>query len=179
MHLYEKKLSTEKIYEGKILNIKRDTVQLENGETALREVIMHPGGVCVAALDDENNLLFVKQYRYPYEAALLELPAGKLNYGEDPFTCGKRELMEETGATAEVYEYLCKNYPTPAYNTECVTVYRAEKLSFAQQNLDSDEFLDVIRIPLDKAFEMVMNDEIRDSKTQIGVLKLWMLKNKT
>ena len=81
MHLYEKKLSTEKIYEGKILNIKRDTVQLENGETALREVIMHPGGVCVAALDDENNLLFVKQYRYPYEAALLELPAGKLNYG--------------------------------------------------------------------------------------------------
>lgn len=177
-HLFEKKLSSELIYDGKILRLTRDTALLENGETAFREVIHHSGGVCVLPLDDDGNVLFVKQFRYPFASVLLEIPAGKREPGEDPLQCGIRELSEEVGAIASEIIPLGKLYPTVAYNTEVIYMYLARGLSFHDQHLDADEFVDVIRIPLKEAYEMVMRDEIPDSKTQIAILKAWAIVNK-
>ena len=177
-HLFEKKLSSELIYDGKILRLTRDTALLENGETAFREVIHHSGGVCVLPLDDDGNVLFVKQFRYPFTSVLLEIPAGKREPGEDPLQCGIRELSEEVGARASEIIPLGKLYPTVAYNTEVIYMYLARGLSFHDQHLDADEFVDVTRIPLKEAYEMVMRDEIPDSKTQIAILKAWTIVNK-
>ncbi len=173
MDLTEKPVKQDYIYKGKIVNLRVDDALLPNGTTAKREIVEHPGGVCVAALTDNNELMFVEQFRYPYFEVVLELPAGKLEYGEDPFEAGKRELREETGATASKYEDLGKLYPTPGYCGEIIHMYLAKNLSFGEQDLDSDEFLEVKKIPLEKAFQMVMNNEIRDSKTQVGIVKAY------
>lgn len=175
MDFTEKPLKQDYIYKGKIVNLRVDDAELPDGTTALREVVEHPGGVCVAALTDTQELLFVKQFRYPYMETVLELPAGKLEYGEDPFAAGKRELLEETGAAAEHYRDLGKLYPTPGYCGEIIHMYLAENLNFSEQHLDEDEFLEVRRIPLEEAFQMVMRNEIRDSKTQVGILKTYQL----
>lgn len=175
MHLFEKTIKTEPIYQGKIINVKKDTVVLENGTNATREVVEHSGGVCIIPVMDNGDILFVKQFRYPFSEVLLEIPAGKLNKGEDHYECGKRELLEETGATPDVYKFLGTVYPTTGYLTEKIYMYLAEGLTFSKQHLDDDEFLDVVSIPLEKAVQMVMNDEIRDSKTQIGILKAKLL----
>ena len=178
MHLFEKTLKTDILYEGRIITLQKDEVELENGTTATREVINHPGGVCVVPVTDRNEVILVKQYRYPFKTTLLEVPAGKLNYGEDHFECGKRELKEETGAVAENFVYMGELYPTTAYLTERIHMYLATGLSFEEQNLDDDEFLDVIKMPLDKAIELVMSNEIKDAKTQIALLKAKILLNK-
>ena len=175
MDFTEKPLKQDYLYRGKIVNLRVDNAELPDGTTALREVIEHPGGVCVAALTDKEELLFVEQFRYPYMETVLELPAGKLEYGEDPFEAGKRELLEETGAAAKNYRDLGKLYPTPGYCGEIIHMYLAENLTFSEQHLDEDEFLEVRRIPLETAFQMVMRNEIRDSKTQVGILKTYQL----
>lgn len=174
-HLFETKIDSTEIYNGKILNVTRDTVRLENGETAYREVIHHSGGVCVLPLDDNGDVLFVKQFRYPFADVLLEIPAGKREIGEDPLECGIRELSEEVGATADEIIPLGKLYPTVAYDTEVIYMYLARGLHFGEQHLDEDEFVDVVRIPFDEAYEMVMRDEIPDSKTQLAILKAWAM----
>ena len=171
MKLTEKTLDSKTIFEGKIIRFKKDTVQLENGVQASREVVMHPGGVCVIAMTEQQEVLMVRQFRYPYNKVLLEIPAGKLNYGEDPRTCGIRELEEETGAKAESFSYLGCMFPTPAYLDEVIHMYLAAGLSFGKQHLDEDEFLTVEKIPLTELVEQVMNDEIPDAKTQIALLK--------
>lgn len=170
-HLYESTLGSELIYDGKILRLKRDTVSLENGETAYREYVEHSGGVCILPLTDEGEIIFVRQFRYPFGRVLLEIPAGKREKSEEPLRCGVRELKEEIGATAEKITYLGKLYPTVAYDTEIIYMYLATGLKFSEQSLDEDEFIDVVKIPFDKAVEMVMNDEIEDSKTQLAILK--------
>lgn len=175
MDFTEKPLKQDYLYRGKIVNLRVDNAELPDGTTALREVIEHPGGVCVAALTEKEELLFVEQFRYPYMETVLELPAGKLEYGEDPFEAGKRELQEETGAAAKSYRDLGKLYPTPGYCGEIIHMYLAENLTFSEQHLDEDEFLEVRRIPLEEAFQMVMRNEIRDSKTQVGILKTYQL----
>lgn len=114
MDLTEKTLASEKIFDGRILHIRRDTVELPDGSKSFREVVDHPGGVCVLALDDENRALLVSQYRYPYEKVLREIPAGKLEYGEDPARAAVRELQEETGAVAGDFRSLGELYPSPA-----------------------------------------------------------------
>ncbi len=172
MNLNEKTLSQTYPYRGKIINMRTDTAQLPDGTTALREVVEHPGGVCVAALTDDNDLLFVRQFRYPYGEVVLELPAGKRDKnGEDPLTCGKRELLEETGAVAEQYRYLGPLYPTPGYCDEVIHLYLAQGLSFGEARPDEDEFLEVERIPLATAVDMVLANEIPDAKTQVAILK--------
>lgn len=179
MHLTEKTKETKTVYDGKIFKVKSDTVILEDNTEAPREYIVHHGGVCVLPVTDNNEILLVKQYRYPLSATTLEVPAGKLNYkDENHLEAGKRELLEETGASAEKIEYLGEIYPIPAYTTEIIHMYLAEGLTFGNQNLDSDEFLDVIKMPFEKALSMVMNNEIKDSKTQIIILKAWMMLNK-
>ena len=167
----EKTLSSKSIFEGKVIHVHHDTVELENGETAMREIVDHPGGVCVAALTEENELLFVRQFRCPYKEIVLELPAGKLEKGQTPLENGKRELLEETGAVGREYMTLGQVYPSPGYCGEIIHLYFCKVDHFEPQKLDDGEFLDFERIPLDKAEQMVMNNEIPDSKTQIAVLK--------
>lgn len=176
MDLTEKQLSFEYKFQGKIVNLRVDDALLPNGTTAKREIVEHNGGVCVAPLDDEYNLYFVKQFRYPYMEIVTELPAGKLEKGEDPFEAGKRELKEETGATAKKYVDLGKLYPTPGYCGEIIHMYLATELEFGDRNPDEDEFLEVYKIPLSEAVEMVMKGEIRDSKTQTMILKIHFMK---
>lgn len=175
MNLTEKTIGTEKIFEGKILSVTRDTVKLPNGSTAFREVVHHSGGVCVVPLTDEGEIIMVKQFRYPFSQVLLEVPAGKREKGEDPLICGTRELKEECGAVAEKIIPLGKLYPTVAYDTEIIYMFLATGLSFGEQKLDEDEFLDVVKVPLEDAVKMVMNDEIPDSKTQLAILKTYNL----
>lgn len=175
MHLDEKTISSESIYDGKIIKVKKDTVLLENDTVAFREVIMHPGGVCIVPITHDDEVIFVRQFRYPYNKQLLEIPAGKLDTGEKPLECGKRELLEETGCTAKQYTFLGELYPTPAYLDEIIYMYMATELSYAEQNLDEDEFLEVEYIPLKKAVNMVLSGEIKDSKTQTALLKAYLL----
>lgn len=172
----ERCLGSQRLYEGRILNLRRDQVELENGARSDREVIEHNGGVCVAALDPQGKLLLVRQYRYPYGKELLELPAGKREKDEDPMVCGARELEEETGYRAESLEKLGELYPTPAYDTEIIHIYLARGLTPSRQHLDENEFLDVVPMDFEEALGMVMRGEIPDAKTQIGILKMAMLR---
>lgn len=174
MNLTEKTLTQDYQYKGRIINMRVDGVELPGGHTSIREVVEHPGGVCIAALTDRKELLFVRQYRYPYGEVLLELPAGKLDVGEDPLEAGKRELKEETGAAARDYTDLGKLYPSPGYCGEVIHMYMATGLSYGEMNPDEDEFLEVEKIPLKKAAQMVLDNEIRDAKTQAAVLKVYV-----
>lgn len=172
MELFEKTLSEEEIFRGRIIRVHVDDVELENGQPAKREVVDHPGGVSVAVLTEKNELIFVRQFRYPYKQVLLELPAGKLEPNEDPFEAVKREQREETGTASTHYIPLGEVYPTPGYCGEIIRLWacRAEGET-GTLSLDEDEFLLTEKIPLEKAVEMVCNNEIPDGKTQIGVLK--------
>lgn len=176
MRLEEKTLSSETLYEGRIVTLTLDDVELPNGDKAKREVIKHPAGVCIAAITSENELLFVRQYRYPFHEVVLELPAGKI---DDPKTTplenGKRELLEETGAVGFNYVPLGAFYVSPGFTDEVDYLYMCRVDHFEQQQLDEDEFVNVERIPLDKAVEMVLNNLIPDGKTQAAVLKTAML----
>lgn len=171
MHLQEKTVSSEVKYEGMIFTITHDTAKLENGSLAGRDVLHHTGGVCVIPVTDNNEIYLVRQFRYPFKEVTVEIPAGKLDAGEDHAECGRRELLEETGLNCSEYVYLGKLYPVPAYDTEIIHIYLARGLSFDKQNLDEDEFLDVEKVPLAKTVEMVMDGEILDAKTQIAILK--------
>ena len=170
MKLYEKTLKSESKFEGRVIHVRLDDVELENGETAKREIVDHPGGVCIAALTENNELLFVRQFRYPYKEIVLELPAGKLEKGQTPLENGKRELLEETGAVGREYVTLGQVYPSPGYCGEIIHLYFCRVDHFEAQQLDSDEFLNVERIPLEKAVEMVLANEVPDSKTVCAVM---------
>lgn len=174
MYQNEKELSSEQIFDGIVVKLFRDEVELDNGDKATREFIRHPGGVCVAAIDEEENLYMVEQFRYPFRRVLTEVPAGKLEFGEDPEECGKRELKEEVGATADSFEYLGCLYPTVAYDTEIIHMYLARELHFGEQDLDEGEFLDVKKLPLKEAYKMVMENKIPDAKTQMIILKAYL-----
>ena len=171
MDLMETTLSSERIFDGRVLHIRRDTVRLPGGGESIREVVDHPGGVCVLALDDENQALLVSQFRYPYRQVLRELPAGKLEYGEDPEAAAVRELEEETGATAGEFRSLGELYPSPGYCGEIIRMYLARDLTFGETHLDEDEFLNLERVPFGELVEQVLSGEIRDAKTIAAVLK--------
>ncbi len=171
MDMTEKMIDRKVIFEGRIINVYNDTVVLPNGKHSTREVVEHHGGVCVAALTENNTLLFVRQFRYPYGRVLLELPAGKLEKGEEPLAAGMRELEEECGVTAEKVIPMGEVYPTVAYCTEIIHLYLAKGIKKTHQHLDEGEFLSVEEIELSKAVELVMNGEITDSKTVALVLK--------
>lgn len=175
LHLKERKLSSETVYDGKIIKVTKDTVSLEDGKETLREVVHHPGGACVVPVTDDGEVILVRQYRYPHGTETLEVPAGKLEYGEDPMECGKRELLEETGATADAIYSLGQLLPTPAYDKEVIYMYLAQGLHFEEQKLDEGEFLDIVKMPLQKAVKLVMQDKIRDAKTQIALMKTMLM----
>lgn len=175
MKLFEKTISSKEVFKGRIIDVTLDEVELENGKKSSREVVGHPGGVCIAALTKENELLFVRQFRYPYHEVVLELPAGKLEPGQNPLENGKRELLEETGAVGYSYVSLGQLYPSPGYCAEIIHLYFCRVESFQQPSPDEDEFLNIEKIPLEKAVEMVLNHQIPDGKTQTAVLKTALL----
>lgn len=172
MEIFEKTIEKNYVYKGKIINVRCDKAELHNGNPCKREVVEHNGGVCVAAITDDNELIFVRQFRYPYMEIVLELPAGKLEKGEDPFEAGKRELEEETGTVGGKFYDLGKFYPTPGYCGEIIYLYAASQLSSTHMHLDEDEYLEVEKIPLDKAVDMVLAGEIPDGKTQTLIMRV-------
>lgn len=179
MHLQEKTTGSQKTYQGKVFYVTRDTAELEDGKEVQRDVVHHSGGVCVVPLTEKGTVLMVKQFRYPMQQVTLEIPAGKLEAGEDPADCGRRELREEAGRTCGKYTPLGKLFPTPAYDTEVIHMYLAQELSAPEaQDLDDGEFLDVTELPLEQAVQMVMDGEIPDAKTQIALLKTYVLLQK-
>ena len=178
MNLEEKQLSFDYKFKGKIIKLRVDEALLPNGATATREVVEHNGGICIVPLTDENEVLMVEQYRYPYSEVVLEIPAGKRDGNEEPLEGGKRELKEETGATAQNYTFLGELYPTPGYCGEIIYMYLATGLSYGETDPDEDEFLNVKKIPLETAVEMIMNGEIKDAKTQAAILKVERLLKK-
>ena len=164
-------VETQRLYEGKVLNLRRDTVLLENGAQATREVVEHNGGVGVLAIDDQNRVLMVRQYRYGIGRISLEIPAGKREGNEDPALCGRRELEEETGYQAKDFRPFGSLDVSPAYDSEVIYLFLAKELTPAKQNLDEDEFLTVERVPLEEALALCQNGTITDSKTLVALYK--------
>jgi ADP-ribose pyrophosphatase len=174
----EKMLESREIFNGQVIRVTQDKVLLENGKTSMREVVHHHGGACVLAVTEGQEIYMVRQFRYALGEEIWELPAGKLEAGEQPFLAAKRELTEECGITADHYYPLGTLYATVGYDNEKIYIWAAKGLHEAQQHLDADEFLDVHKVPLEQAVQMVMDDTIRDSKSISGILKYAALHEK-
>ncbi len=160
----EKLLERRAAYEGRMLHVYSDRVEIGGRETT-REVVLHPGACAILPVTEKKEILFVRQYRYAAEETLLEIPAGKIDPGEAPDVCAARELTEETGFRAERLRKLGAVFTTPGFCNEKIHLYLADRLVPAHQHLDTDEFLDVVKIPLGEALEMIRNGEISDAKT--------------
>ncbi len=177
--LKETKLNSEPIYDGVVLHVYKDTVELPDHQPAIRELIRHVGAVAIVAVNDRNELIMEHQFRYPLNQVITEIPAGKLNdKKEDRLEAAKREFLEETGYTAENWIYLGDYVPSPAYTDECISLYLAKNLIEGNQKLDEDEFLDVFFLPMEDAIEQVLDGRIIDGKTIAGILKANFLLNK-
>lgn len=171
-NLVERTQSQEEIFDGKILHVFKDAVTLPNGNTATREIIRHIGAVCVIPVTDDGKVVVERQFRYPINNVITEIPAGKLDSPtEDRLEAAKRELVEETGYTADEWIDMGIYYPAAAYSDEKITMYLAKGLHKGEQRLDADEFLNVELVPLKDLVEQVMSGEITDGKTQVTVLK--------
>ena len=174
--LYEKlketPVSREEIFKGHIVHLVRDDITLPSGAPAKREVCLHNGAVCVVPVTDASEIIMERQFRYPFDEVIWEIPAGKLDSkNEDVLEAAKRELREETGYTAEKYTFLGNLYPSPAILSEKIAMYLATGLHKGEQELDEDEFLDVVKVPFAEVVEMIMRGEIPDAKTHTAVLK--------
>lgn len=171
LKFFEETIDSEEIYNGKILRLIKDKVLLENGKTALREVIRHCGAAAVLPFDGEGNAYFVEQFRYPVGQKLFEVPAGKIDLGETPLECAKRELAEECGLFAEEWVELGPVFTSPGFCDEAIWLFSAKKLSETTASPDEDEFLNVVKIPFSEAVKMVRSGKIPDLKTQALVLR--------
>lgn len=169
LHLVETTLSSQLAYQGDFLQVMHDTVQLPNGKTAVREHILHPGAVVIIPLLDNGDVLLERQYRYPLARAFIEFPAGKLDHedgvAEDPLTCGKRELLEETGYTAEQWAYAGQMHIAIAYTNEVIHIYFAKGLTLGERKLDDEEFLDVFQATPTQLLTWCADGTVTDSKT--------------
>lgn len=158
------------IHKGKVVNLRIDSVELPNGKLGSREVVEHSGAVAVVPITEENEVIMVRQYRYPVNDCLLEIPAGKLDPNETPDHCVERELLEETGLAANNMRLLFSLYSSPGFSDEILYIYIARELSFKGQKLDEDEFVEVEKYPLDKIIQMIYNGEVKDAKTICAIL---------
>lgn len=165
MELNETCQTENEIFSGKIIRVHVDEVVQASGRRARREVVEHPGGVCMAAVDAERNIYLVDQFRYPMHEAVTELPAGKLEWGEDPDAAAARELKEETGCTADSIKRLGVTYPTPGYSAEKLYLYLATGLHTGEMQPDEGEYLNCYKLPLREAVEMVKDNRIKDGKS--------------
>ena len=173
-HLKETRLESELAYEGSFLKVHHDTVRLPNGKTASREYIPHPGAVVILPVLDNGRLLLERQYRYPVDQVFIEFPAGKIDPGEDPLVCAKRELLEETGYTATHWQFVCKIHNAIAYSDEFLDIYIARGLTAGERKLDDEEFLDVFDCTPQELTSWVRAGRITDVKTIIG--SFWLEK---
>lgn len=172
MELWEKTVESEFIFDGKVVKLYVDKVELPDGQHSIREYVKHLGAVCIIPITDEGEVILERQYRYAVGETLVEIPAGKLDYaGEDMYSAALRELREETGAVPAELIDMGIYYGSPAIMGEKIRMYMARGLTFGERDLDDDEFLDVFRLPLDEAVEMVMRGEISDGKTQCAILR--------
>lgn len=169
-NLTEHKLSSETIFSGKILTVRRDTVRLPNGHEATREVVAHPGAVAVVPVTAAGEVVLVRQYRYPIAQELLEVPAGKLDKGEAPEACARRELEEETGYRAGRLEHLASFYTAPGFTDEIMHLYLASDLSQTAQHTDGDEFINIEYYKPAQLKQMLQDKKIIDAKTIAGLL---------
>lgn len=170
MEFEEKTLNSQIVFSGKVVKVFKDDIELSDGTKAFREVVKHSGGVVILAIKDEKIIL-VKQFRYPMKEVLLELPAGKLEYGEDPFEAAKRELEEETGYCAEKWTDLGFVYTSPGYSDEKLYLYKAENLHYTCCHPDEGEIIQSFEYPIKEVMKMVNNGEINDAKTLCLLLR--------
>ena len=176
-NLVETQVESREIFDGHIMHVFKDTVRLPNGADASREYMRHVGAVCVVPLLDDGSVLLERQFRYPVGQVLIEIPAGKLDSkAEDPQEAAKRELLEETGAVAGELIELGLFFPACAYSDEAIHMYAAKNITFREQKLDEDEFLNVFTMPLEQAVSEVLTGKIPDAKTQTALLKAWLLR---
>jgi ADP-ribose pyrophosphatase len=170
MFFEEKTISTDRIYEGAILNLRRDKVTIHSGGTSYREIIEHNGGAVAVPITSDGKVIMVRQYRKALEQAVLELPAGKIEKGEAPLATIVRELQEETGYTAGIIEFLTAFYPSVGYTNEILYIYIATDLTPGPTNYDEHEAMDILEVDFDEAHNMVVSGEIQDAKTMLGIL---------
>ena len=169
-HLHEKTLSSSYLYRGKIINVRQDRVEMTGKKVAFREIVEHPGAVAMLAIDDSDNIILVRQHRQPTGEVLLEIPAGKLEPGEEPLDCARREMLEETGLEGAGWKELFSFYPSPGFCDELIYLFRVEELSeSAAPAGDPDERIVIVRIPLTEAWDMINSGQIRDGKTIIAI----------
>lgn len=174
--LREIQTGSENIFDGVILNVKRDQVRLPNGHSSVREVIRHVGAVCVVPVTEDGRVVIERQYRYPIDQVITEIPAGKLDSStEDRLEAAQRELREETGITADKWTDMGLYYPAAAYSDEKITMYLAQGLHMGEQHLDEDEFLNVEFAPIGRLVEEILSGKITDGKTQAAILKAFLL----
>ena len=170
--LKEYKLSSTIIHQGRFLDIRRDDVRLPNGKTTTREWINHPGAACIVPILPDDQIALIRQYRYPVSQEMIELPAGKLDFGESPEECAKRELEEEIGYKTSKLTYLTHIHPAIGFASEKMWLYLAEELVKSERNTDHDEFVELIPTTVENAVSMVWERKITDVKTIIGILWL-------
>lgn len=171
MELMEKTLDSEQVFDGRLLKVYRDKVELTNGGASVREFVHHPGGAAVVALDGEGNIYLERQFRYPYHKVVTEIPAGKLERGEDPFDAIRRELSEEIGATAGRWDALGHIMPSVGYTDETIYLYLARDLTFGARHLDQDEFLEPFKMPFSEALARAADGRINDAKTLAALFR--------
>ena len=172
--LKETQVSSKDVYDGSILHVKEDIIKLPNGKEASRERIRHIGAVCGVPVTSDGKVIMERQFRYPIDRVITEIPAGKLDsYDEDRLEAAKRELREETGYTASDWRDIGLYYPAPAYSDEKITMYLATGLTKGSRDLDEDEFLNIIEIPIEELVRDIVSGKITDGKTQVAVLKAY------
>jgi ADP-ribose pyrophosphatase len=171
-HLVETRIASEDVFDGKLLHVKRDSVRLPDGETATREYIAHPGAVMIIPRLPEGRLLMERQFRYPLARIFIEFPAGKIDPGEEPAATAARELLEETGYTAERWAHIGTLHPLITYSTERIEIYIADALTFVGTKLDAGEFVETFTTTLGEALSWIDRGEITDVKTMLGLLLL-------
>lgn len=175
MDLTEKQLDSEQLYSGAVVKLYRDRVELPNGKISVREVVRHPGGVIILPVDAAGNVYLVRQFRYAYNRAIMELPAGKLEYGEEPLSAAGRELEEEIGARADSWVSLGDIWPTPGFCDEVQHLYLARGLTFGETHPDEDEFLEQVCMPFEEVFAMAADGRLQDSKSVVALLRAHLL----
>lgn len=169
MNFEEKTLNSKEIFSGRIIKVRLDKVSLPDGRQSSREVVEHAEAVAIIAVDEEKNVLLVRQYRKPVEELLLEIPAGIMEKGEEPLFTAQRELAEETGFRAEKWKKIASFYTTPGFSNEKIHLYMASDLKAGETNLDEDEFIEIVKMPIEDAYNSIFQGQIVDAKSIIGI----------
>lgn len=165
---------TKNIYSGKVLTLNIDTVTLPNGVTVGLEIVRHPGAAAVVPLKDDGTVILIRQFRHAADGFIYEIPAGKLNPGEDPKVCASRELEEEVGYRAGTLYLIASIFTAPGFTDEVIHIYKATNMTKGRQQLDKDEVLEIVEMPLSKAIEMIRSGTIRDAKTMVGLQSVFL-----